>query len=181
MIISFFKILPTKMCNFFRYKLYILIYYVTVKIKKLQWSINFRNSGLTLLKTYKLYFMQGVRHDVIKILNSSAIQCKFNRCLNNCIYRQRYCKIILLFQIRWGSSLILGILKSYWILYYKNIVFQICVDNLRSSAFGVATYLRFNGKFHTRTRTCTCAGSIKKNQAKTLRFVSVAIFLFQDF
>ena len=53
---------------------------------------------------------QGVGHDVIKILNFSANQCKFNRYLNNCTYRQRYCKIIP-FQIRWGSSFILGVQK----------------------------------------------------------------------
>ena len=47
------------------------------------------------------------------------------------------------------------------------------------SAVGVATYLRLVGKFHT--RTCTCAGSIDKNQAKTFAFVSVAMFLFRDF
>ena len=35
--------------------------------------------------------------------------------------------------------MILGILKSYWILYYKNIIFQICVDNLHSSTSGVVT------------------------------------------
>ena len=34
---------------------------------------------------------QGVEHDVIKILNFNAIYCKFDSCLNNCIYRQR-CK-----------------------------------------------------------------------------------------
>ena len=27
----------------------------------------------------------GVGHDVIKILNFSAMQCKFNRYLNNCL------------------------------------------------------------------------------------------------
>ena len=102
----------------------------------------------------------GVGHDVIKILNFSAIQCKFNRCLNNCTYRQQCCNIILLFQIRWGSSLILGILKSYWILYYKNIVFPICVDSLRSSALVLPFHLQPNWKFHT--RTCTLGWFSKK-------------------
>ena len=49
--------------------------------------------------------------------------------------------------------MILGILKRYWILYYKSIIFQKCVDNLHSSTAGVAIYLRLDGKFHT--RTCT--------------------------
>ena len=40
--------------------------------------------------TFLCAFFRGVGHDVIKILNFSAIKCKFNRCLNNCIYRQRY-------------------------------------------------------------------------------------------
>ena len=62
-------------------------------------------------------------HDIIKI-NFSAFQCKFNLCLNYCTYRQRYCKIILLFQVRWGSSLILGILKSFWNLYYTKYRFS---------------------------------------------------------
>ena len=30
----------------------------------------------------------GVGHDVMKILNFSAIQCKFNRCLKNFNYKQ---------------------------------------------------------------------------------------------
>ena len=67
-------------------------------------------------------------HDVIKIINFSAIQCKFKQCLNNCICRQRCCQIIIQYQICSGSSLILRILKSYWISYYKNLVFQICVN-----------------------------------------------------
>ena len=119
---------------------------------------------------------RGIGHDVIKILNFSAIQCKFNCCLNNCNYRQHYWKIILLFQIRWCLS---SILKSYWILFYKNIIFQTCVDSLHSSASGDASHLRLDGKFHTHMRTCS--GLIDENQAKTHAFVSVAMFLFQDF
>ena len=75
--------------------------------------------------------------------------------------------------------MILRILKSYWILYYKIIFFQICVNSLHSSASSDAIHLRLNRKFHT--RVCTCAGSINENQAKTLAFVSVAMFLFQYF
>ena len=48
-----------------------------------------------------------------------------------------------------------------------------------SSASGVATYLRLDGKFHT--RACTCSGSIEENQAKTHALRNVATFLFQDF
>ena len=50
-----------------------------------------------------------------------------------------------------------------------------------SSASGAATYLRLDGKFHT--RTCTRSGSIEENQAKThivYAFRNVATFLFQD-
>ena len=53
------------------------------------------------------------------------------------------------------------------------------MDNLHSSAFGVAMYLRLDGKFHT--RSYTCAGSIDKNQAKTHALVRVAMFLFKIF
>ena len=50
---------------------------------------------------------------------------------------------------------------------------------VHSSAFAFATYLRLDVKFHA--RTCTCADSVDKSQVKTLAFVRVAMFLFQDF
>ena len=43
----------------------------------------------------------GVGHNVIKIVNFIAIQCKFNHCLKNFNYKQWCCKIISVFQIRW--------------------------------------------------------------------------------
>ena len=68
-------------------------------------------------------------------MNFSAIQCKFNSCLNNCIYRQRYYKIILLFQIRWGLSLILGILKKVIKFNTTKISFSKCVWTIFSWIF----------------------------------------------
>ena len=47
---------------------------------------------------------QGVGHDVIKILNFSAIQCIFNHCIKTFNYKQWCSKIIPLFQIRWVSK-----------------------------------------------------------------------------
>ena len=47
---------------------------------------------------------RGVGHDVMNILNFSAIQGKLNRCLKNFSYKQLCCKIIPLFQIRWASK-----------------------------------------------------------------------------
>ena len=52
-----------------------------------------------------------------------------------------------------------------------------CVDNLHSSAVGVATYSRLDGKFHTRT----CGRLDRQNQAKTLAIVSVVMFLVKIF
>ena len=45
------------------------------------------------------YYSRGVGHDVMKILNFNAIQCKFNRCIKNFNYKQWCCKIIPLSQI----------------------------------------------------------------------------------
>ena len=146
-------------------------------------SINLMLTSSTIhvhLKALSSFFQGGRtwRHQ-----NFSAIQWKFNQvqCVtNNCIYRQWYCKIITIpnpFEV-WAWSLEI---KKLLNLFYKNIVFQICVDNLHSSTAGVATYLQLDGKFHARTYTCTCSDSIDENQAKIHAYVRVAMFLFQDF
>ena len=64
---------------------------------------------------------EGVWHEVIKILNFSAIQCKFNCCLRNATISNDVVKQYhLIFQIHWVSKLWSGKVKSYWI-YSKNI------------------------------------------------------------
>ena len=69
------------------------------------WNIVMKMVKCKIEKLMTSYFgaLWGVGHDVIKILNFSAIQCRFNHCLNGYIYRQRYCQIILLYYITYKS------------------------------------------------------------------------------
>ena len=123
---------------------------------------------------------QGVGHHIIKFLNISAIQCKFNCCLNNCTYRLWCCEIIWLFQISWVLRFDFDPRSFKKSLNYALQKYNF--PNMREQStfikFQWCIYLRLDGKFHT--HTCTCAGLIDENQTKT-DDLSVAMFLFQDF
>ena len=53
------------------------------------------------------------------------------------------------------------------------------MDNLHSSATGVATYLRPDGKFQA--RTCTCASSFNKKPGENTCVRQCCHVPFQDF